>query len=411
MKRLLVLIGLLALAGSVLAQQIEPLTPPTGTEQIAITYPVPVLTVSGQVTIAGTVSVPNLNNYFVEFRPLVLTGPGTPTPPEGNWFPATLPSNRPVTKDVLGVWNTTTAPDGLYELRLVVIAGGRTQFYRVSPVRVLNNPAALSPFASVVGAPTQQPSGGFTSGPAATQAALATLFASQGGSAAATPAAPQSTRPVPAGPEVIATTNANVRRGDSTAYPTVGSLLAGSRAPIIGISSTGSGWYFIQLPNGRTGFISPSVVRVEGSLLGVQVVTPPPVPATPTPVPTATPATQADIALSGIRPEPNPPVCLVAFNVFINATNVGSGPSAGPANVRVQSIHVASGTVASTGTAQVPALAPGQNFVVVIPLNVGVFISEEHELVATINFDNAIPDINPANNTIRFSYILAPGGC
>lgn len=410
MKRLLVFISLFVLTSAIAAQQIEPLTPPTGTEQIAITYPVPVLTVSGQVTIAGTVSVPNLSNYFIEFRPLVLVGPGTPTPPEGNWFPATLPSNRPVTNDVLGVWNTTTAPDGLYELRLVVIAGGRTQFFRVSPVRVLNNPAALSPFASVVEAPTRTPSG-FPSGPAATQAALATLFASQGSGTVSTPAAPQATPPAVSGPQVVATTNANVRRGDSTAYPTVGSLLAGARAPIIGISSTGSGWYFIQLPDGRTGFISPSVVRVEGSLLGIQVVTPPPVPATPTPVPTATPATQADLALSGIRPEPNPPICLQAFNVFINATNIGTGPSAGPANVRVQSIHVASGTVASSGTAQVPVLAPGQNFVVVIPLNVGVFFNETHELVATINFDNAVPDTNPANNTIRFSYTLAQGGC
>ena len=409
MKRLLLLMVLPVLVGSALAQQIEPLTPPTGTEQIAITYPVPVLAVSGQVTIAGTVSVPNLSNYFVEFRPLVITGPGTPTPPEGNWFPATLPSNRPVTNNVLGVWNTTTAPDGLYELRLVVIAGGRTQFFRVSPVRILNNPEALSPFASVLAAPTQTPPGVSPSGPAATQAALATLFASQSG-AVRTPAAPQPT-PALTGPEVVANTNANVRLGDSVAYPTVGSLLAGARAPIIGISSTGSGWYFIQLPNGRTGFISPSVVRVEGSLLGIQVVTPPPVPATPTPVATATPVTQADLALSGIRPEPNPPVCLQAFNVFINATNFGSGPSAGPANVRVQSVHVASGTVASSGTAQVPVLAPGQNFVVVIPLNVGVFYNEGHELVATINFDNAVPDTNPANNTIRFSYTLAQGGC
>lgn len=407
MKRLLVLISLFVLTNAIAAQQIEPITPPTGAEQIAITYPVPVITVNGQVTIAGTVSVPNLGSYFVEFRPLVLTEPGTPTPPEGNWFPATLPSNRPVTNDVLGVWNTTTAPDGLYELRLVVIAGGRTQFFRVSPVRVLNNPAALSPFAGVVGLPTQSP----ISGPAATQAALATLFASQGASTVATPAAPQPTRALAGGPEVIATTNANVRRGDSVAYPTVGSLLAGARAQILGISSTGSGWYFIQLPNGRTGFISPSVVRVEGSLLGVQLVTPPPVPVTPTPVPTATPATQADLALSGIRPEPNPPVCLQAFNVFINATNLGSAPSAGPANIRLQSIHLGSGTVASQGTAQVPVLGPGQNFVVVIPLNVSVFINEAHELVATINFDNAVPDSNPANNTIRFTYTLAQGAC
>jgi hypothetical protein len=390
-----------------LAQDIEPVTPPTGTENVAIVYPVPVLTLSGEVTIAGSAAAQGMSNYFVEFRPLILpVGEGTPTPVEGAWFPATLPSTTPVSGGALGTWNTETAPDGLYEIRLVVIAGGQAQYFRVSPLRVLNNPEALSPFAG-----STNNGGGFAQGAEATQAALATLFAFQnnatpsGGNTFATPV------PTTGGPRVIAQTSANVRTGDSTAYPTVGSLLTGASAPIQGISSTGTGWYYIQLESGRRGFISPSTVRVEGSVVGLPIINPPPVPATPTPVATATPVTSADLLLSGMRAEPNPPVCLQAFNVFINAVNNGTGPTTSNANVQLIDRHVASGTVTTSNIGVVPPLAAGQNFVIVIPLNVGTFFNEGHELTATINYDGLTAETNTSNNTFRLAYTLAQGGC
>lgn len=411
-KRLTLLCALLIFSAVALAQDIAPATPPTGTEDVAIVYPVPVLTLSGEVTIAGNAAAQGMTNYFVEFRPLVLpVGIGTPTPVEGAWFPATLPSTRVVRGDILGTWNTATAPDGLYEIRLVVIAGGQAQYFRVSPLRVLNNPSVLSPFASnTVGGTTNN--GGFGQGAQATQAALATLFAFQnnatpvgGGNTFATPV------PSTSGPQVIAQTSANVRRGDSTAYGTVGSLLTGVSAPILGISSTGTGWYYIQLPDGKKGFISPSTVRVEGSVVGLPIINPPPVPATPTPTPTATPATSADLIPNGISTTPTPPVCLTAFNVFINVINNGSGPTTSNTNVQVIDRHVASGTVTTSNIGVVPPLAAGQNFLIVIPLNVGTYYLEEHELIATVNYDGLTLETNRGNNTISSRYTLAQGGC
>lgn len=410
LKRFLLLIMVLSMGSIAFAQQIEPVTPPTGSETMAITYPVPVLSLSGNVTIAGTASTSGLSNYFVEFRPLQVI-PTEETPVEGQWFPATLPSTRPVTNDVLGVWNTETAPDGMYELRLVVIAGGTTDYFRVSPVRVLNNPEALSPFASVANVqPTA--SSGFGGGAAATQAALATLFAFQNtqNNPNAQPTAAAGNNPS-SGPQAVSLTNANVRRGDSVAYPTVGSLLTNDRAPILGVSSSGSGWYYIQLDNGRNGFISPSVVRVEGSIIGVPAINPPPVPATPTPLPTATPVASGDLVLSGLRTEPAVPVCLNAFNVFVNIVNNGSAATTSGGNLQVIDRHVSSGTVTTSGVVAFPTLNPGQNWVVVVPLNVGTYFNESHELLATVNYDGAVAETNRGNNTFSMSYTLAQGGC
>jgi len=57
--------------------------------------------------------------------------------------------------------------------------------------------------------------------------------------------------------------NVNVRAGDSTSYSVVGSLRPDEPARIIGVSSTGSGWYRIELQNGRYGWVSPGVVTTS----------------------------------------------------------------------------------------------------------------------------------------------------
>ena len=43
-------------------------------------------------------------------------------------------------------------------------------------------------------------------------------------------------------PQAVAQIDANVRLGDSTLFAPIGALLAGQRAPIMGVSTTGSGW-------------------------------------------------------------------------------------------------------------------------------------------------------------------------
>jgi uncharacterized protein YgiM (DUF1202 family) len=417
MKRFaLLIVAVLCLGAVIYAQDIEPLTPPTGTEAIAITFPVPVYSVSGEVTIAGSANVQGMSNYFIEFRPLKPTVPSvdgsTPTPSQEPWFPATLPNSNSVSNNILGIWNTTTAPDGLYELRLVVNVGGQSpQYFRVSPVRVVNDPAALSPFAPndarppLLATPTQV--GVFPSGAEATQIALATLFAGQNN---VTPSAGATLAPSTS-PIVIAQIDANVRSGDSTAYPTVGSLLTGQSATIIGISTTGSGWYYIQLPTGRRGFVSPSVVRVEGNINGVQSINPPPVPATATPVPTATPAFSPDLLPSGVRLEPLTPQCNQAFNVFINVTNNGATTSNQAVDVQVTNKHTRTGQIIQTSNGSAPVLAIGQNWVVVVPMNISAYIGEEHEIIVTVDPANLIPDTNRGNNSTSIKYTLGAGGC
>ena len=119
--------------------------------QIEINSPLKDQAVSGSVNILGTVSSPDLRNYYVEFRPLS-------TKNKDQWFPATLPAINPRTDGVLGTWNTTTLRDGVYELRLNVNTGsGPTQRFHFGPVEVRNgseSPAAVATSTFADAAPT-----------------------------------------------------------------------------------------------------------------------------------------------------------------------------------------------------------------------------------------------------------------
>jgi hypothetical protein len=59
-------------------------------------------------------------------------------------------------------------------------------------------------------------------------------------------------------------TNVNVRQGDSTQYPIVGQLRSGESGRVIAISSRGTGWYLVELRDGRYGWIAPTVVTLLG---------------------------------------------------------------------------------------------------------------------------------------------------
>ncbi len=89
---------------------------------------------------------------------------------------------------------------------------------------------------------------------------------------------------------ITAKPNGLVRTGDSTDYPVLTALPKGTVVKIVGISSTGSGWYEVNTPHDGKGWIGPAVVSTSGDLSHLKKVTPPPLPtATPTPTPTATP--------------------------------------------------------------------------------------------------------------------------
>ena len=129
--------------------------------------------------------------------------------------------------------------------------------------------------------------------------AVAGVFTQQAAVAAqsATPAAaaaPPDAPPVVAqcSPTVTATTDANVRAGDSTEYAVIGNLPYGGTAVVAGTNAAHTWWYIVFAGGpGGYGWISGSVVTTACLPAVVQVVVAPPLPAAPPPIavePTAT---------------------------------------------------------------------------------------------------------------------------
>ena len=304
MRRILLLLMVLcALVGGVQAQVVEPLPEAEINPDVNITWPPPVYVVRGAFEVRGTANLPGMTNYFIEYRPLpgawrpaptaltdaepveteAVESEATEEAEDTPWIPVTLPSPAPVVEDVLGVWDTTLEPDGLYELRLVVNVQNEAEpvVFRVSPLRVENEPP---PFAIT---PTPEP----TATPLPTQAEVAS----------ATPLPTLQPTPTAFDPTPRVTPNrdiaVNVRAGDNTGYSIVGTLSPGEFARIIGRSSTGTGWYLVELSNGQRGWVAGDVVELVGNAANLPLVNPP---ATPTPVATATP-TLPDATIIGVR--------------------------------------------------------------------------------------------------------------
>jgi hypothetical protein len=403
--RYLIVILVLMLAGLVAFAQ-ETITPIGEPENpnLQISFPPPVYVVSGTVDVLGTVDVPNMANYFLEFRPLVLTDDAEETDATRPWFPASLPASGTVTDGVIAPWNTTTAPDGLYELRLTVnIDREETRYFRVSPLRIDNKSAELTP--TQPGSPPRP-----------------TLVPSPTGLPGQVNPRPSQvpTLPPNSGPVVIASQNANVRSGDSTIYPRLGVLFRNEPAPILGISSTGSGWYYIQLPNGSRGFIAPSVVRTEGNLVGLQPIVPPPPPPTftpsptftPTPIPpTATPVTPANLAIVSVQLSPAAPACGSSYQVNVTVINNGTGTTPAGFAVSAADRHTASGTTAASTLGSVPALQPGQTFVSEMYLTANTFFNEGHTVAVTVDSGGQVAETNEGDNTTSVAYTLGQGSC
>lgn len=102
---------------------------------------------------------------------------------------------------------------------------------------------------------------------------------------------------------ITARPSGNVRTGDDTVYRAITSLPNGATALIVGRSNQGTGWFLIQLDDGRTGWVAPSIVSTSGDLSGVPFVQPPPRP-TNTPIPPT--ATQAGPIGPNLRADANP---------------------------------------------------------------------------------------------------------
>lgn len=290
-----IILLLLAFSTSGLAQPLGEAPNPNAN----ITWPPPIYVLRGEFTVRGTANLPDMTSYFLEFRPL--NADLTPAADNVAWTPAILPARGPVIDNVLGVWNTNVAPDGPYEMRLTITTtSGQPVHARISPLRVENQPPpfAITPTVQVVptiALPTLIPS------PVIDQA-LPTLVP--------TPTA------FSLNPEAIAVTNGNVRAGDNTNYAVVGSLVVNQRVPVVGRSATGSGWYYIELPNGQRGWVAPSVVQVSGNLSSLPRVNPPFTPTPPaTPTPTLPDATILNVRFDRDITEGE------AFNVIVTVRN------------------------------------------------------------------------------------------
>jgi uncharacterized protein YgiM (DUF1202 family) len=390
---LLLLVMLLATSLPAFAQA-NPV--PTPDPNANVVFPPPVYVLRGQSPIIGTANLPNMTNYFIEFRPLPAVDAATAATPTGPtptpvFFPAVLPSTSAVVDDVLGTWDTSLVPDGLYELRMTVnTSAGTPVVVLVTPLRVENN---LDPeIAALIGVstgpivPTQAPP---TPIPAAT---LTPTF-----------------DPTPRG--TVTTASANVRTGDSTLYPVIASLPQGTVVDLVGISSTGSGWYQVRLASGQLGWMSPTVITVSGNVNQLPRVTPPPPPVTPTPVPTATPVTTANLVAGIVVLNPNPPVCAQTFIVGFDVANLGSTPTAASGVVNLTNVRAADGSVQATTVGGFPVLQPGQTFRVDMPLTVSTFYNETHRIVLEIDPGRGIPETTRDDNTRTIEYVLQKGGC
>ena len=117
---------------------IEMQEPDATNPEAHISFPPPVYVVRHQVAIRGTVTVANLQSFYIEFRPLDLASEAEQDEENAHtWYPATLPRITHVKDDILGTWNTKYLQDGLYELRLTIntISDPKQNVY-LSPIRV-----------------------------------------------------------------------------------------------------------------------------------------------------------------------------------------------------------------------------------------------------------------------------------
>ena len=380
MKRtLLLVILLLLLALRVGAQEF------TVDPNANMSWPPSVYTLRGQFELRGTANLPNMTSYFLEYRQLNDDLTANESAP---WVPATLPSNVKVVDGVLGAWNTTIVADGVYEIRMTIgVSSGSPVYVLVSPVRVENTPP---PFSAV-----------------ATQAPVPVLATNT-----PEPQEPPTLVPSPTAldltPRAEIVTGANVRSGDSTFYPIILGLVTGEIVPVVGISNTGSGWYLIELPSGRRGWVAPSVVRISGDVRNVPRVSPPP---PPPPTATPTPLAQANLVITSLSLSPDPPRCNQAFTITARVYNAGTGPTSTGGTLLAQDVHAASGTTGASTNGAFPALNAGQTFDAEMRLTVDTYFEETHRLTVIVDSNAQILETNEGDNAVVREYTLRRADC
>ena len=346
-----------------------------------ISWPPPVYVLRGEVSLLGSVNLPGMTGFFIEYRALDddLSAPDTRA-----WLPVTLPSATPVVNGVLGAWDTGAVPDGLYELRLNVASGAGDMAHQVvGPLRVENESMMADDMTMVMEEGMEEM---------------------------------EQMMPVSAdSPMVTARVNANVRSGDSTRFRVIGALGNGESAPVLGISSRGSGWFHIELSNGRLGWISPTVVNASGAIESLAQIVPPPLPPPP---PTSVPSGDVDLVAGNMRHRSPGGVikCGIGFTIEVDVANFGTTPSPG-GKVRFLDYGLKNDGARRDNVAQIeigefPPIPPGHTVSAKAWLTVSRHVKSNHVIYAQINFDNAIPERTTENNNTQMGlYRLESGDC
>lgn len=361
MKRFALLLVLLSLLipATVFAQG-DPPPAQASTEALVITWPPPVTEVWGTGDVLGTVNVPDMAYYYLEYKHL---NADLTEPANAPWLPASVGLTDPVINGTLATLDTTTAPDGLYVLRLTAATeDGQVFHYSVSPIRVNNarfraveeriRNAAL---AAQDAAPTPPPT-------------------------AAAPPTDTTPRVKPAAGAV------NMRRCtlvDNDRCPAIQYLQPNTFGTVIGRLANNS-WYQIRLNSGVTGWVINTVIVVSGDFSAVPIATPPDPLAPAAPAAPQAPPAQANVAPNGMEIEGGQGICNQPFNVRINVNNAGNIASAA-GSVTLQDVNVGTGEITFTGYGNYPVINPSGNYVIVIPVTTSLYYNAQHELRAFAN--------------------------
>lgn len=349
---------------------------------VELTSPLAVTELFGEVTFEGTAAVPGMQYYYLEAHPLTESLALDESTP---WIPLSVAIEDPVVNGTLAVIDSTRIDDGLYALRLTVnTADGQTFHSDIGPVRVSN-----ARFAAMMDEGDNEPE--------AVQLPMEPPTAPTPTGVTATSFQPGSVSP-------------NVRYCDivdNVRCPIIDHLDRNETARLVARSSRTGGWYKIRLSSGHEGWISESVVIIQGDTGSLPTEAPPeprpaPVvqvqqsvqPVGQSPVNSSTNAVPNGISIQGGRG-----VCNETFNVQVNISNPTNAVVAG-GQVTVQDVNIGNGEITATNYGSFPSLNPGANFVVVVPMRTSVYYNSNHELRA-----------RAGGRDVRVQYTLEQGNC
>ena len=372
-KLCMLLVSLLLLASAVSAQE-EPANVALLDSGVKISWPPPVTEVWGAGDVIGSASVDGMLFHYLEYLQL---NDDMSIPANAPWIPATAATSDVVVDGTLATLDTTTVPDGLYALRLVVVTRDMQSYTdMVMPIRVSNE--RMSAYTERV-----------------IEEALAGTGTPAEPTATPTPAVVTEEPPVNAPPRAFPAPGlyaVNVRRCDlvdNNACPII-EALDGRGAEVLANSANRTGWLLLRLPSGMEGWVSPTVITTTADTSGLPFAAPPP------PLP---PPAQANVILNGIAIAGGSATCNVPFQVQVNVANTGTATAAA-GTITLQDVNIRTGDVTATTYGTYPAINPGGNFVVTFPMMISAFYNETHELRATAGA-----------STTRMQYTLGQGGC